>query len=77
MADVVDRLAAALRSVDEFCQSGLNSGTASHMEAALIDAIGAAREALSGLESVEQTPMPEMIPVRSLGGKILWPKRIR
>lgn len=47
MNRITERLAAALRNVDEFCQCGLNSADPKHWDAALNDVLGVAREALA------------------------------
>lgn len=56
--DITEKLAAALRGIDEACQMGLNSGDPKHWEAALRDIMQDARAALPGGEASEHTPEP-------------------
>lgn len=56
MATITNKLAAALRTVDEFCQAGLNSGEPAHMEAALVDAMGITREVIAEYGAAQAAP---------------------
>ena len=51
MKTITEKLAEALRTVDEYCQAGLNSEQPNHWESALQDAMQAARATLAEYEA--------------------------
>lgn len=51
MKTITDKLADALRTIDEHCQAGLNSSVYSHWSAALEDAMRVSREALAAYDA--------------------------
>ena len=52
MKTITEKLAEALRTVDEYCQAGLNSEQPNHWESALQDAMQAARTTLAEYDSI-------------------------
>ena len=48
---ITDKLADALRTIDEHCQTGLNSSVYSHWSAALEDAMRLSRDALAAYDA--------------------------
>lgn len=56
MKTVTEQLADALRTIDEHCQTGLNSSVYSHWSAALEDAMRVSREALAAYDAQRAVP---------------------
>lgn len=51
MKTITDKLADALRTIDEHCQTGLNSSVYSHWCAALEDSMRVSREAIAAYDA--------------------------
>lgn len=51
MNTITDKLADALRTIDEHCQTGLNSSVYSHWSAALEDVMRISRDALAAYDA--------------------------
>lgn len=59
MTTTEQRLADALRTIDEHCQTGLNSSVYSHWSAALEDAMRVSREAIAAYDAQQAQPVAD------------------
>ena len=72
MKTITEQLADALRTIDEHCQTGLNSSVYSNWSAALEDVMRASREALAAYDAQQAQAQPVAASAWSANAGSVW-----